>query len=783
MPWMEGVFIQSPDMKDWLKQHDLVYECAPAEWESGIPLANGDIGALVWGDGNPFKITLDKYDAWELRSPTPADPRYNYADLRKLVESKQFDVANFVFRNALRRPGDVYPTRLPMPRMELDFGSSAEEFEARLSLYDATVDGTLKLESGRVDWQAFVHADRNLLILELQYDGDVKLRDCKVRLDHLDIGAKETLKKWGYPEPSCGKDERYEWLRQPFPAGGEYLIMWRRTCQGPRETVLLTIATHNDSLDPFLFAHNTLEKAAQENREGLRKEHVGFWHGFWRRSFLTLPDPRLENLFYIEMYKLACSSREGKYPCSLQGLWTKDGGMPPWSGDYHLDMNVEETYWPVYASNHLELGQPLYERFWQNLPRFQRMCRDFFGFEGAWSRCEMGLDGAPIYGYYTTNFWPGNGAWLAHHYWLHWRFSQDRRFLRERAYPFMRAFMQTYLNLLERWEDGRYHMPLSNSPEWGEGDGEAWGSDTTCDLGLIRWLAGALLEAVKTLDINDTDAPRWRDVLDHLVEYPQDASGLLVFAGQPLSHSHRHHSHLMPIHPLGTLNVEGSEADRSLIARSLRALRQRGTGEWTGWSFPWASLIAARARRPQMAWQMLQLYLGFIKPNSFHVNGDPREFGASVHTYQPMTLEAGFCAAAAIMEMLLQSWGGRIRVFPAVPEFWHDAYFHRLRAEGAFLVTAKLRDGVVRFVEIESEVGGPCRVANPFEGKVTVTNLTRNEKLLVSGDVIEFPTMPKETYRLTPAGLPIAAENLSYTSFERRSSECNWFGVKRLPRF
>ena len=173
-----------------------------------------------------------------------------------------------------------------------------------------------------------------------------------------------------------------------------------------------------------------------------------------------------KTLFYVEIYKLGCCSRPGKFPISLQGVWTKDGGLPPWAGDYHLDMNVEESYWPVYASNHLDCAQPLYERFFANLPRYKKLCYDFFGFEGAWARCEQALDGSPIYGWYTANFWPGNGAWLAHHFWLHWLYSHDGDFLRDRAFPFMRAFLQTYCNLLEEGPDGRLHIPLGTSPEW-----------------------------------------------------------------------------------------------------------------------------------------------------------------------------------------------------------------------------------------------------------------------------------------------------------------------------
>lgn len=780
-----------PEMSEYLKQHDLVYEDAPVEWSCGIPLANGEIGALIWGDGNPLKITLDKYDTWELRTATPTDPRYNYAGLRKLVEEKRFDEARRVFMDLGRFSGRIeepYPTRIPLPRVELYFTSCIEGFVARLHLYDAIASGSMRSRGGRIYWRCFVHSAKNLIVFELRYLGEARLREVKIGFEHLDKRAKEALKNWGYPAPVYGSEDGYKWLIQSFPAenaaGGGYVVVWRLLKKSPSEEVLyISILSFNDSPTPLESARRIIEDAVNRSVESLLESHLEFWRNFWSKSFIAIPDPRLENLFYVELYKLACCSM-GKYPCPLQGLWSQDGVLPPWSGDYHLDMNVEETYWPIYTSNHLELGKPLYEQFWKNLPRFKQMCREFFGFDGAWSRCEMALDGTPIYGYWTTNFWPGNGAWLAHMYWLHWLYSQDKVFLRERAYPMMKEFMKTYMNLLELWDDGRYHLPLSNSPEWGENTPEAWGSDTTCDLAFIRWLASSLLEAVNILGVEDPDAPKWRDILEKLTDYPQDENGLQIFRGQPLTHSHRHPSHLMPIHPLGVLSTEGDAGEKDLIYRSIRTLILRGTGEWAGWTFPWISIMASRVGLPNMAWHMLQTYFYFIKPNTFHVNGDYRRFGVCVFTYQPMTLEAGFCAAAAIMEMLLQSWGGVIRVFPATPEFWRDAYFHKLRAEGAFLVTSKLKDRRVEYVIVESEAGKRCRVRNPFtENEVSVINLKTGEELILKGRDLEFDTEEGGTYLLKPKSLSLSEIDLNYIVFERSFNERNWFGVKKVPRF
>jgi alpha-L-fucosidase 2 len=769
-------------MRSYLSQHDLVYEVAPREWEEGIPLGNGDMGALIWGDGNPLRITLDKYDVWETRSHWPTDPRYNYKGLRELIDAKQFDEAERIFMEEGRDPKNPAPTRLPMPRMQFDFGEQPRAYTARLDLYNATATGTLSLAAGALSWSAFVHSDKNVLLVRFKLPEGVQLKRLKVSLDHLDEAARQRLAGMGYAPPETGSTGAKSWLEQRLPANGRYVVMYEQAAKGPELSVYVTIVYKPDDSDPKPEAERNLNEAAKETAGELLTGHTRFWHEHWQRSFLTIPDPKLENLFYVEMYKLGCCSRYDKFPISLQGIWTKDGSLPPWAGDYHLDMNVQESYWPVYASNHLDAGQPLYERFFQNLPRYKKMCRDFFGFEGAHARCEQALDGSPIFGWYTANFFPGCGAWLALHYWTHWLYSRDKNFLRERAYPFMRPFMQTYSNLLEDGPDGRLHIPLDSSPEFAGDSGAAWGHDVTGELALIRKLAGALIEACEILGISDPDLPRWREILARLVEYAQDSSGLLLWPGQPLTESHRHFTHLMAIHPLGIINIEGSDSDRKLIADSLATIRWKGTGAWTGWSFPWMSLIASRSGEPYMACNMLEEYLRFISCNTFHMNGDPRHFGDSGFDYKPVTLEAGFAFAAALMEMLLQSWDGKIRVFPALPEFWPAAYFEKLRAEGAFLVTARRERGQTQFVEITSEAGEICRLKNPFAGQEVILNETGAGQQKLQGNWLEFKTEVGKKYLLTLASA--TQMRSSQPAFRPATPEMsNWFGTKKLARF
>ncbi|MFH1742348.1 MAG: glycoside hydrolase family 95-like protein [bacterium] len=785
--------IKIPDMGSYLSQHDFIYERAPDRWLDGIPLANGEIGAMVWGDGAPLKVTLDSYSAWETREAIPDPEKFNYKWLREAVADRRQDEINANFwlnspRHAGERASGPSVTRLPMPRLEIDFGpvnagQGFDRFQGRLNLFKGALEGILQIGDHTIPWHAWTQNGSPLLVMQFESLGEFVKPTIRVTLDHLDEDAKKTLAGWGYPPAETRDTEQGRVFVQRFPYGGSYAVAWHSDYHAGNLSLRLALSVGDSEADPEREALSIVEESRRSGLKALRREHEAWWSEYWNVSALSIPDARLENLYYIEIYKLACSTRPDGWPITLQGLWTLDGGMPPWAGDYHLDMNVEESTWPIYTSNRLELGEAFYNFFLGALPRFKKNCKEFFGFDGAWSGCALGPKGVRVHGYPTTEFWQGNGSWVAHHYWLHWRYSMDETFLREKAVPYMKPFMQTYSNLLEEGKDGKLHIPLSNSPEYHEGGIDAWASDTTCDLYLIRFLAGSLLEANEILGLNDPEAPRWRDILDRLLDYPSDDHGLMVFAGERLNFSHRHHSHLMGIYPLDLLSIEDGEESRTMIRRSIEHWRRTGYMMWTGWAFPWASCIASRAGYPNMSWAMLDMYArGFITPSTLHVNGDYRQFGYSQFTYSPMTLEAGFASAAAIMEMLLQSWRGIIRVFPAMPDAWSDASFVGLRAEEAFLVSAARREGKVIGIEIVSEAGRPCRIKNPFFGPASLVSDNGKEKKQLSGEIFTFDTEKGKRYLLLPASIE-SDETPGFIQFSRNEREMNWYGLKEHPRW
>ncbi len=692
-----------------------------ATWDEAVPLGNGLTGGLLWGEGRVIKLSLDRGDLWDNRTPeTYREPGWTYANMQALVKAKNQAELVRLFDDPFENV--KYPTKLPGARLELtlDEGHALSQFS--LDLRRAV--GRADFIGGRLD--VVFSANEPVTIMRLSGARAVPK-----------LVAPAALAELGYAAAQLGEGPGEAWLTQDAALGLRYAVAVVWQARGADTEFAVAIEAGRTDADVRGAAMTRARAALARGYAAIETPHVEWWRQFWARSSATVPDAAIQQHYNLVRYFYGAASRRGAPPMPLQGVWTADAGkLPPWKGDFHFDLNVQLTYWPYLAAGHFDEGASLLDFLWDLVPRHRAFATSFYRTGGIVLPGVMGLDGQPLAGWGQYSLSPVQGAWMAQAFEQHWRYTGDRAFLTDRAYPYLSMVAEGLLGLMTPDASGHLALPLSSSPEIHDNSLQAWLTPTSnYDLALIRWLFGALSAMARELN-RPADVARWDASLARMAPLAVDESMqvLRVSPDESLRTSHRHFSHLMAIHPLGTLNVEGSARDRAVVLASLDHLASLGTTQWVGYSFSWAACLEARAARGERALAYLSTFVkAFILRNGFHVNGDQTKSGLSNFTYRPFTLEGNFAAMQAVHEMLLQSWGGTVRVFPAMPAGWADVSFERLRAEGGYEVTATRSRGETTRVVVLATEPGTLRLRNPIPagGRWTITASSRGSRTRV----------------------------------------------------
>jgi alpha-L-fucosidase 2 len=724
-------------------------------WDEAVPLGNGLMGGLLWGGDSTLKLSLDRGDLWDER---PADGMrwelFTYANLIKKVAEKDDTYIDDVFDRAYR---DSHPSKIPAGRVEitLDPGQRVEQFELNL----ATAEGRAHLEGGsRVE--AFFSAAQPVALVRVPGPAPRAARlltPAMVASGGVTSSGPDSqgVAKLGYLPAVFGDEPGLQWYVQEAALGMRYVVALGSRRTGDSTLFAAAVTATMDDPDPLALAKRRVRAALDAGWDTLRQPHTAWWAEFWAASRVTVPDVNILRQYYLVRYFYGAASRRGAPPMPLQGVWTADAGsLPPWKGDYHNDLNTQMTYMGYQGAGHINEGLSYLDFLWDRRPRFQRFAREFYGTDGLATPGVMTLAGEPLAGWVQYSLSPTMSAWSAHLFYLHWRYTMDDAFLRERAYPWVRDVGVCMLALLKPDASGTLVLPLSSSPEVFDNSHRAWMQpNSNYDLMSLRMLFLSLTEMADALGKQD-EAARWRKASDQLGSYHVRADGTLkLSANEGLPASHRHLSNLMGLHPFNLITAEGGADDTRMIDTSLAEWDAKGTKEWCGYSFSWMSALRARVGRAEEALRLLEAYTrAFVLRNGFHANGDQTKSGYSNYSYRPFTLEGNFLAMHAVHEMLLQSWSATpgqrdtevIRIFPATSSRWQNASFEDLRAEGGCRVSARRENGATTWFRVTASRAGVLRVRDNFGGRALSWNRAGVRKAgayyevaVKAGDVVE----------------------------------------------
>lgn len=704
-----------------LPRHDLQFDSLAVTWDEGIPLGNGMVGSLVWQKDKKLRLSLDRADIWDMRPMAGLHrEEFSYQWVQQQVAKKDYKPVQQYFDVPYDR--EPAPSKIPAGALEFELAGAGEVKSVRLDIAKAlcTVDwkNGLRLETfvhatEPVGWFKFTNASKAIIpeLIAPRYQGEI------AEGGEVNSVVGDDLARLNYQQGTITNAANSIVYQQEGYGGFSYeiAVSWKETKKGTIEGVW-SISSHYPDKATQPRAEQLVSSSAKRSFPKDFTTHVRWWDSFWSKSSLRVPDERLENQWYLEQYKFGSAARRGAPPISLQAVWTADNGrIPPWKGDFHHDLNTQLSYWPSYSGNHLEEAQGYIDHLEENKANYKRYTKRYFGVDGLAVPGVTTLDGTEMGGWIQYSLSPTVSSWLAHHYDLQWKYSGDQTFLRDKAYPWVKDVCTFIGNITLFNAQGKRQLPISSSPEIHNNSLEAWfPQNTNYDLALMKYALQTGVEMANALG-HTTEANQWKKLLGEFDGFALTENKELMFAPSlPYNESHRHLSHLMAIHPLGLIKWEDGLEAQAIITNTLTQLDAVGPDWWTGYSYAWLGSVKARAKDGEGAAQALTTFArAFCLPNSFHVNGDQTKSGLSKFTYRPFTLEGNFAFAAGLQEMLLQSYAGFIEIMPAIPLDWKDASFENLRAEGAFLVSAKKEKGELSQVRITAEKGGSTVIQLP----------------------------------------------------------------------
>ena len=675
-----------------------------SRWDEAVPLGNGKCGCLCWGSPEEIRFSLDRTDLWDRTVLWEQNKEFTWKNLVKLAKAGNTAKIREIFDAPYYYPS---PTKLTAGRILLHFYGIDGEIESVLNLETAKAEMRFRSRKETVRISVWVHAVEQGGIIEVE----ARETEFSVELKNPEFGEKGTEKEYVYCQEerqiSQGnlKDLKYppvikkqegelQWFCQPVNDEFSYGVIVGRRKKDSVTRIVWKIVSSEDG-DCWMEQGKQQVLGALSAGDELFDSHKKWWKDYFEESGICIPDKFMEKQWYMTNYLFASTSREGGVPMPLQGVWTADEGtLPPWKGDYHNDLNTELSYTHYLKANHLEEGRCFLDFLWSLFDEGRRFAGEFYGAEGCCLPGTMTIDGKPLGGWPMYSLSPSNQMWLAHAFGEYYRYTGDSKFLRERAYPYMKETGIFIQSLLEETEDGYLVLPVSSSPEIHDDTERSWLTPVSnYDLALMI----RLFETLEKLagELGKTEELQWRHIRQRLPELSVNKNKVLMLSpDESLEESHRHFSNAMAVSPLGIIDYEGE--GKEIIDAVIADYERLGTSQWVGYTFAWMAHLYAVQGNGEKAAEYLRIFWeNFCSCNGFHLNGDFRKKGYSQFTYRPFTLEGNMFSADALQEMLFQMKDGKIRLFPAVPKIWTEKQvsFYSFRGEKGILCSAEIFEG------------------------------------------------------------------------------------------
>ncbi len=557
-------------------QQNLAWDFPINRPHAGLLLGNGTQGLMVWGGDEQLIITVGRAGFWDHRGGNDFATRITYAELEKLLQAGDEAAIKqaFAVPTTAGSPNLGHPQQIGGGRIVLDLPAEWTLQRGLAKLRQGTLTVAATNGSDTASLTIRQHPTQELAWVDLPE----VLQDTKVSAVPSWNFVKDQLAPVGVAPPETWREAAAGGFVQTLPEDLPLALAYCRT----GAQVFIASSVHPE-------ARAQVEQLVKNIAPAqLATDASRWWASYWADApRATLPNADLQEIFDYGLYKLACVTPPQGVACTLQGPFMESYQLPPWSNDYHLNINLEMIYYPLLMSGKFDHFQPLWALVKAWWPEIKKNGQQFFQNERALMLPHAVDDRAKVVG----TFWTGTidqacTAWMAQLAWLHYRYAGDEAVLREIAYPLLVGAFEGYYAMLKQTEAG-YVLPVSVSPEYRGSRMDAWGGNASFQLAALHAMCDILPQAAQALG-KPVD-PRWADVEAKLPpyttvegvyqqEFQLSNRRIALWEGMDLIESHRHHAHLGGIWPFITYDPLSDE-HKKIVERkpeNLGVPRSRG---------------------------------------------------------------------------------------------------------------------------------------------------------------------------------------------------------------
>lgn len=693
-------------------------------WDEALPLGNGRMGAMVFGGTNSEHIQMNEDSVWYGKSIDRLNPDAgkHMEEVRHLIFEHKFEEAERLAlcsmsgtpesQRQYQNLGDIY--------IELYHSEEVKNYKRELDLETGIAGIEYEAEGIKYEREIFISSPDQVMIVRLKASGSLLNGVVKMErgrfYDHSWAMDEHTIAMNG-----CSKGEGIHFCAgiRAVPVKGTINVLGDQILIKDAEEVILIIssATSFRYRDPVKTCRDTLTAAEKKSYEELCQSHISDYQTYFKRMEISFgedgyqdvpTDVRLARVkegaddyglleLYVQFgrYLLIASSRLGSLPANLQGIWCNEY-MPIWDSKYTININTEMNYWPAETCNLSEMHMPLFELIKRMVKNGQKTAREMYGCRGfvAHHNTDIYADTAPQDKCITSTFWVMGGAWLCLHIWNHYLYTNDSSFL-ETYYDCLEQAVLFFEDFLIPDSKNRMVVSPSLSPENSyldqRGRKTALTYGTTMDSEILTELFEDYIEASKILG-KECEEERLNDIIRRLPKPQIGKHGQLMEWIEDYEEAykgHRHISHLFGLYPGNQFTKEETPELIEACEVTLNRRLEYGSG-YTGWSRAWIACFWARLRDGNKAYESIKVLLGdstFSNLMDNHPCEDDRG------EYKVFQMDGNSGATAAIVEMLIQSYPGKIYLLPAIPDGLPNGFARGIKIIGGSEIDLVWREG------------------------------------------------------------------------------------------